>query len=420
MAKAVAEESSVIKAHKSGWRRRHAQEDFDDLPGGLESVPGGRVRRIEFEGSKPVEAPPEPEPEPEEASEREFVPRHRASIEDIQFEVDHLDMIRGGSSARRRMSSVRDELREKSLDAEEAEAAREDMIYRTGRGGVSKDYAPAPGGRRRRVLYLEDDAPGESRRFHAGLVDRIIKDVDLEEETVVEETVTEVVPETETPEDADVVEVLESKPAKKASKPHKAAKKAAATTRKSASKAKASGAKATASVKKAPAKAKAETKKTASTAKKATSKAQATPVTPEKDYQPQCEALTADGKQCRNSSRKGSKYCGSHKGYQPKSASKLLSTRDTAPRHAKAKDTTPKVVGKAHDEVDKAKDSHQEQCAAITAGGKQCRNSSRKGSKYCASHKGYRPKSTETLRETRRTKPRVAGAKDTKPAVRKK
>src|ERR1041385_4387414 len=35
------------------------------------------------------------------------------------------------------------------------------------------------------------------------------------------------------------------------------------------------------------------------------------------DYQPQCAALTADGKQCRNSARGASKYCASHKGYQP-------------------------------------------------------------------------------------------------------
>lgn len=37
------------------------------------------------------------------------------------------------------------------------------------------------------------------------------------------------------------------------------------------------------------------------------------------DYQPQCAALTADGKQCRNSARGTSKYCASHKGYQPPS-----------------------------------------------------------------------------------------------------
>jgi hypothetical protein len=38
---------------------------------------------------------------------------------------------------------------------------------------------------------------------------------------------------------------------------------------------------------------------------------------PKADYQPQCAALTGDGKQCRNSARGASKYCASHKGYQP-------------------------------------------------------------------------------------------------------
>ena len=37
-------------------------------------------------------------------------------------------------------------------------------------------------------------------------------------------------------------------------------------------------------------------------------------------YRPQCTALTSDGSQCRNSARGGSKYCGSHKGYQPPGA----------------------------------------------------------------------------------------------------
>lgn len=43
-----------------------------------------------------------------------------------------------------------------------------------------------------------------------------------------------------------------------------------------------------------------------------------TPVAAEPDYKPQCSALTADGAQCRNSARGTSKYCGSHVGYQPK------------------------------------------------------------------------------------------------------
>lgn len=76
-------------------------------------------------------------------------------------------------------------------------------------------------------------------------------------------------------------------------------------------------------------------------------------------HQPQCGALTADGKQCRNSSRGASNYCASHKGYQPPSGKGLakriegkswsardkLSNKasarhaDTRPRAAKASDT---------------------------------------------------------------------------------
>lgn len=37
----------------------------------------------------------------------------------------------------------------------------------------------------------------------------------------------------------------------------------------------------------------------------------------DKEYQPQCSALTGDGAQCRNSARHDSKYCISHFGYQP-------------------------------------------------------------------------------------------------------
>jgi hypothetical protein len=42
-----------------------------------------------------------------------------------------------------------------------------------------------------------------------------------------------------------------------------------------------------------------------------------TPAKAKPGYRPQCMALTDDGKQCRNSARKGSKYCAPHVGYQP-------------------------------------------------------------------------------------------------------
>ena len=63
--------------------------------------------------------------------------------------------------------------------------------------------------------------------------------------------------------------------------------------------------------------------------------------------------------QCRNSSRDGSKYCASHKGYQPKTAAGVAtlvgepwepkgkkavqSKTDTLPRHAGAADTLASV-----------------------------------------------------------------------------
>lgn len=128
----------------------------------------------------------------------------------------------------------------------------------------------------------------------------------------------------------------------------------------------------------------------------------------EKKYQPQCSALTGGGDQCRNSARAGSKYCGSHKGYQPPSAKNVQAKKDTAPVSKKAADTKPgeKAEGSA-------------QCAAVTASGSQCKRSARAGSKYCASHKGYKHATDASKVKKADTKPRHAGAADTKPAVRK-
>lgn len=142
-------------------------------------------------------------------------------------------------------------------------------------------------------------------------------------------------------------------------------------------------------------------------AKKAATKAAAKPA--DKKYQPQCAALTAGGDQCRNSARAGSKYCGSHKGYQPPSTKNVQAKKDTAPASKKADDTLPGTKGKG-DSV---------QCAALTASGAQCKRSARDGSKYCASHKGYRHASDASKVKKADTKPRHAGAADTKPSVRK-
>ena len=61
------------------------------------------------------------------------------------------------------------------------------------------------------------------------------------------------------------------------------------------------------------------------------------------------------------------------------------------------------------------------QCGALTEDGKQCRNSSRHDSKYCASHFGYQPTVISKAQVERTdTRARVRGAPDTKPAARKR
>jgi hypothetical protein len=61
------------------------------------------------------------------------------------------------------------------------------------------------------------------------------------------------------------------------------------------------------------------------------------------------------------------------------------------------------------------------QCSALTEDGKQCRNSAREASKYCASHFGYQPPQMAKAEAARKdTRARVRGAPDTVPAVRRR
>ncbi|MEA3189717.1 MAG: hypothetical protein QOD77_299 [Thermoplasmata archaeon] len=63
---------------------------------------------------------------------------------------------------------------------------------------------------------------------------------------------------------------------------------------------------------------------------------------------------------------------------------------------------------------------YRPQCSALTEEGHQCRNSARESSKYCISHFGYQPPLIAKAAAAREdTKPRVKGAADTKPSVRK-
>lgn len=61
------------------------------------------------------------------------------------------------------------------------------------------------------------------------------------------------------------------------------------------------------------------------------------------------------------------------------------------------------------------------QCSALTEDEKQCRNSARADSKYCASHFGYQPTViSKAFVSASDTRARVRGAPDTKPAARKR
>ncbi|MDD5502304.1 MAG: hypothetical protein PHH26_02440 [Candidatus Thermoplasmatota archaeon] len=137
-----------------------------------------------------------------------------------------------------------------------------------------------------------------------------------------------------------------------------------------------------------------------------------------KKYRPQCAAITDSGGQCRNSARAGSKYCIAHKGYQPPTAGAIMELMNTAPKTEAAKDVAPAVLGKLA-ENDAESGGGKVQCAAVTEDGIQCKNIAREGSKYCAAHKRYHPKSAKSLAGMRDTKPKVENAPDTVPSVRK-
>lgn len=125
---------------------------------------------------------------------------------------------------------------------------------------------------------------------------------------------------------------------------------------------------------------KSASKSTAKSTRKAPAKKTAAKKSaPAKKLQPQCAALTAAGGQCANSARSGSKYCASHKGYQPPARGKARGT-NTKPATKGAKDTA--ASGRRPAGV--------KQCAAKTAAGTQCKRDANPRGKYCAQHKGYR------------------------------
>ena len=141
-----------------------------------------------------------------------------------------------------------------------------------------------------------------------------------------------------------------------------------------------------------------------------------TPATAADEYRPQCSALRNDGVQCRNSARGGSKYCASHFGYQPRTAEGVVRLTDTTSKVAR-KDTVTSYAG---DEA--ALTTRGAQCQALTAtgGGRaQCKNTVRPGSQFCVTHQGYRSPTPQRVVKGRDSQPRVRGARDTLPSVRR-
>ncbi len=111
----------------------------------------------------------------------------------------------------------------------------------------------------------------------------------------------------------------------------------------------------------------------------------------------QCAALKDDGTKCKSHAREGSKYCASHKGYRPKGRARqvlenLKKAREMKKVRARAKDA-PGGKGAIRNRPAAVKVmGAKKQCAAPTASGSQCKRLPREGSKYCTTHKGYRPK----------------------------
>lgn len=104
-----------------------------------------------------------------------------------------------------------------------------------------------------------------------------------------------------------------------------------------------------------------------------------------------CAGPRPAGRQCRNSARKASKYCASHKSYRPPFPEQVKDAVDTVPRIRLAKDTAPSER-KGH----AARHKEPAPCAAQTRTGTLCTRHSREGSRYCGIHKGYRSRSRQT------------------------
>lgn len=113
----------------------------------------------------------------------------------------------------------------------------------------------------------------------------------------------------------------------------------------------------------------------------------------------QCAALKEDGTKCGSHSKQTSKYCGSHAGYRPKGRARtilanLKKAREMKVIRKRAKETTGGSGAIRNRPAAVKVMGGKARCGALTQSKSQCKRLPRTGSKYCETHKGYRPKST--------------------------
>lgn len=110
----------------------------------------------------------------------------------------------------------------------------------------------------------------------------------------------------------------------------------------------------------------------------------------------QCAALKDDGTKCKSHAREASRYCASHKGYRPKGRARkvldgLKKARAMKEVRKRAKETKGGAGAIRNRPAAVKVMGSKARCAATTAAGTQCKSLPREGSKYCVTHKGFRP-----------------------------
>ncbi len=372
MAKPLAEHKGVVKSRKKRdeetagtgrkwpFRRGGPNEEAAAEAGfDMEYVPGGSVRRITFE-----DEPPAPEPEPERPA-RSWVPRHVADVRDIEAEVDRIGR-QGPAPSRTPASST-------TRTSRSTSTSRSSRLYETPGGYVDEARAAD-----RRVLYTGTSrgrASDEDRRFSPAHVDRVLA---------------------ERYRDPEFQPVA---PPARSSAPSTARDELDETIGKRVR----------------------EVRRTRTVTRQVGDEPPrvVSHETSVEGWAPEAapaEALAGSVVKRTKTTRKVTKTVSKPAAKEPSEAPSKAAVERPAKAAAKAAKPAAKPVAKAETKPEAEEKEYQPQCAGLTQAGVQCRNSARAGSKYCSSHKGYRPPSAASLTQLD-TEPQVKGAPDTTPQL---